>query len=130
MNTFTTPLPSNRQFQSAVGEKLIPATLASIREILAMLAAVSVATVIVMLSVWVAGMEVTAILSASAWGVGLIFLGLAIDNREPKAILQLLTGISLLVLAWLQNTVSPDYTIVSGVIVATWAAVATFKQLR
>jgi hypothetical protein len=75
-------------------------------------------------------MEVTAILSASAWGVGLIFLGLAIDNREPKAILQLLTGISLLVLAWLQNTVSPDYTIFSGVIVASWAAVATFKQLR
>ena len=130
MSTFTTPLASKRQFQSTVGQKLIPATVASIREILAMLGAVITATTIVMLSVWVAGMEVTAILSASAWGVGLIFLGLAVDNREPKALLQLLTGISLLVLAWLQSTVSPDFTVVSGVIVATWVAVATFKQLR
>jgi len=130
MRTFTTPLQSDRQIRSAIGQKLIPATVASFREILAMLGAVIAGSAIVMLSVWVAGMEVTAILSASAWGTGLVFLGLAVDNREPRALLQLLTGASLLVLAWLQNTVSADFTIVSGVIIATWAAVATFEQLR
>ena len=102
----------------------------SIREFLALLSAVTSAAAIVLLSVWVAGMEMTAILSASTWGVGFIFLGVAVDNREPTAFFQLATGIALLALAWLQNAVSPDFTIVSGVLVAAWVAVSLFKRLR
>jgi hypothetical protein len=130
MSTYTAPIQENRRFQTSSVQERIPAMAISIREILALLSAVTVATAIVMLSVWVAGMEVTAILGASTWGVGFIFLGLAVDNREPTALLQLGTGVALLVLAWLQNTVSPDYTIVSGVVLATWLAVAVFRRLR
>jgi len=130
MKTLTAAMQHNRQLQTSVGQKLIPAMNASIREALAVLSAVVAASAVVMLSVWVAGLEISNILGASTWGLGFIFLGLAIDNSEPTAFLHLLTGVALLVLAWLQNTVSPDYNIVSGVLVALWVAVAVFRWLR
>ena len=131
MKTLTVPIRQDRQLQTTTGLPTFPAMNVSIREILALLSAVISAAAIVLLSVWVAGMEVTAILSASTMGIGFIFLGLAVDSREPTAFfLQLATGIALLALAWLQNAVSPDFTIVSGVLVAAWVAVSLFKRLR
>ena len=100
-----------------------------IQTILASLGALTTATAIVLLSVWMAGVEISNMVDASTWGLGLIFLGLAVDNRKPTAIFQVATGMALLVLAWLQHTVSPDFTIVSGVLVATWVAVRVFRQL-
>ena len=130
MKTLTAPIRQDRQLQTTTGLQIFPAMNVSVREILALLSAVSSAAAIILLSVWVAGMEVTAILSAGTWGVGFIFLGVAVDNREPTAIFQLATGVALLALAWLQNAVSPDFTIVSGVLVAAWVAVSLFKRLR
>ena len=130
MKTLTVPIRQDRQLQTTTGLPTFPAMNVSIREILALLSAVISAAAIVLLSVWVAGMEVTAILSASTWGIGFIFLGVAVDNRDPTAFFQLVTGVALLALAWLQNAVSPDFTIVSGVLVAAWVAVSLFKRLR
>jgi hypothetical protein len=130
MKTFTPLIHQGQQLKSTTEPQLIPAVAISIREMLAALGALTAATAIVLLSVWVAGMEETAILSASTWGVGFVFLGLAVDNREPTALWQLLTGVALLGLAWLQNTVSPDFTIVSGILVATWVADGLFRRLR
>ena len=130
MKTYITPVQQNRQLQTTSGHKLILVMASSIHEILAMLGAMTAATAIVMLFVWVAGMEISNILSASIWGLGFVFLGLAVDNRDPIGFLQLVTGLALLVLAWLQNTVSSDYTIVSGVLVGIWVAVALFRRLR
>lgn len=130
MKTLTAPIRQDRQVQTTTGLPTFPAMNVSIREILALLSAVISAAAIVLLSVWVAGMEVTAILSASTWGIGFIFLGVAVDNRDPTAFFQLVTGVALLALAWLQNAVSPDFTIVSGVLVAAWVAVSLFKRLR
>jgi hypothetical protein len=62
--------------------------------------------------------------------VGFVFLGIAVDKRDPGAFLLLVTGLALLVLAWLQTAVSSDYAIVSGVLVAGWVAVSIFKRLR
>ncbi len=131
MRTLTAPIRQDRQLQTTTGLPIFPAMTVSIRGVLALLSAVTSAAAIVLLSVWVAGMEVTAILSATIWGIGYIFLGLAVDSREPTAFfLQLATGVALLALAWLQNAVSPDFTIVSGVLVAAWVAVSLFKRLR
>lgn len=130
MKTFTAPIQPNRQLQTTAGAKFIPVMANSIREILALLSAVATATAIVLFSIWLSGLEFTPLLGAGIMGVGFIFFGLAIDNFSPVSLLQLGTGIALLILAWLQNTVSPDYTIVSGAIVATWVAIALFRRLR
>ena len=128
MKTLIAPLHTNRRQQTTAGQKLVPAVVASLHEILAVLGAVTAATTVVMLSIWLAGMEINNILGAAIWGVGFLFLGLALDNREPTALLQLATGVTLLIMAWLQNTVSPDFIIVSGVLVAIWVATTVFKR--
>ena len=130
MKTLTSQFNQHRELQTNTGQKFVPAVTASINEVLALFSAVSAATAIVLLSVWVAGLEMTDILGAAIWGVGFIFLGIAVDNREPGAFLQLTTGVALLVLAWLQTTVSPDFAIVPGVLVAAWVAAGLFKRLR
>ena len=84
----------------------------------------------ILLSVWGVGLETNGPVSASIWAVGFIFLGLAVDNNEPKAFLQLLTVIALLVLAWFGSYVSPEFVIVSGFLLAGWVAASLFRHLR
>ena len=68
-------------------------------------------------------------LGVSTWGIGLIFLGLAVDNHGWVALYKSATGVALLTLALLQNSVSPDFIIVADVVLAIWVAVALFKRL-
>ncbi len=130
MKTFTAQLRQNQQFETAAAEKLLPAMASSATEILASLSAASVATAIVFLSIWVAGMQMNALLGASTWVIGLIYLGLAVDNNEPNALLHLVTGTALLVLAWFGTFVSADFVIVFGLLLAMRVAVSLFKHLR
>ena len=102
----------------------------SFRETLALLGAVSAAIAIVMVSVWVTGTGMQSIFNALIWGLGLIFLAMAVDNNMSKAVLQLITGLSLLVLAGLQNMVSVDFTIAAGVVIALWIAATLFRVLK
>ena len=130
MKTLTSQMHQKREFQSAIGQKLVPAMTASINEVLALLSAIIAATAIVSLSIWVTELEMNDVLGAGIWGIGFVFLGIAVENREPRAFLQLVTGVALLILAWLQTSVSADYAIASGALVATWVAVSLFKRLR
>lgn len=111
-------------------QHIIPAVRLNMRAALALLSAATAATAIVFFSVWLAGMEINDIVGASTWGLGFIFLGLAVDNRKPVGILQLISGLALLVLAGLHSVVSADFTIGSGVLVATWLAVLIFRYVR
>lgn len=120
MKTYFKPIQQNWQLQTLAKQRLIPFMVVPIQTILVFLGALTTATAIVLLSVWMAGVEISNIIGAGTWGLGFIYLGLAVDNHKPTAIFQLATGIALLVLAWLQHTVSPDFTIVSGVLLATW----------
>ncbi len=130
MKTLNASLHQPRQVRFTPAGRFIPAIAASAHKVLALLSAITLAAAIVMLSVWVAGMEMTNILGAGIWGVGFIFFGLAVDNSDWKGILQLVTGVALIVLAWLQAHVSTDYVIVTGILVAGWAATSLFKRLR
>ncbi len=96
-------------------KSIVPVVVDSFRETLALLSAVIAAIAIVMLSVWVADMEIQNIFGAFTWGLGFVFLAMAVDSQDSPAILQALTGLSLLVLAWLHNSVSPDFIIASGI---------------
>ena len=130
MKTYTMPFQQNQRIQLSANEEILPAMTSSIKEILALLSAVSAAAAVVLLSVWVAGAEVSDLLGAGTWGVGFIFLGLAVDNREPVALLQLITGVALLILAGFGTFLSADFLIASGLLLATWVAAGLFKFLR
>jgi hypothetical protein len=130
MKAFNASLQQPRQVQIIPAGKFIPTVAATAHEIMALLSAAILAATIVAVSVWFAGIEMTDVLGAGIWGVGIIFFGLAVDGKDPKAILQVVTGVALVVLAWLQANVSADYIIVSGVLVAGWAATSLFKRLK
>jgi hypothetical protein len=129
MKTFSASIHDNLNLQSASSRGLIPAMVASMRDIIALTSAGLAAIAVITLSVWAAGLEINTLLGVSTWGLGFIFLGLAVDNSGRVALFQLVTGGAFLILALLQNSVSPDFIIVSGVILATWVAVVLFKRL-
>ena len=129
MKIVSTPIRQHRKVKSVATEKLIPVVTATVRESISLIVAVSTVALIITLSVWMAGLEISAYLGASTWGVGFIFLALAVDNRGRAALLQMLTGVVLLVLALLQNSVSPDFIIVAGVLLSVWLGVFLFKRL-
>ena len=130
MKLLSTPIQQNALPRITIGSSLTSVATIPVRAILAVLGAAVVSVAFVMFSVWVAGLETTGIVAAATWGAGFVFFALAVDNRARSAFLQLGSGATLLLLAWLQNAVSPEFTIVSGVLVAAWLAVATFRQLR
>ena len=129
MKTVNASIHQNLSLESFTTRAHLPAIVASMRNILALSSAGLAAIAIITLSVWAAGLEITMFLGVSTWGVGFIFLGLAVDNHGRAALFQLITGVVLLVLALLQNSVSPDFLIGSGLLLATWVAVVLFKHL-
>ena len=130
MRIYATPMLENEKIETTAKANIFPAMNFSVREMLALLGALTTATGIVLLSVWMVGMGIDNILGAASWGLGFIFLGLAVDNRGLLALMQVSTGVTMLSLASLQNIVSPDFTIASAVLLATWAAAVIYRQLR
>ena len=129
MKTFNESIHQDLSIRSFTTRRHLPAILASMRNVLALSGAGLTAIAIITLSVWAAGLEINMYLGVSTWGIGFIFLGLAMDSNGRTALLQLMSGVALLVLALLQNSVSPDFIIISGVLLATWVAVVLFKRL-
>lgn len=129
MKLVSTPIHQHRKLQSLASEKFIPAVTASVRETIALMVAAFAAALFITLTVWIAGLEISAYLGASTWGMGFIFLALAVDNRGRAALFQMLTGVVLLVLALLQNSISPDFIIVAGALLSVWLGVVLFKHL-
>jgi hypothetical protein len=129
MKTYTAPIPQNRNLQSVAGRNLVPFMAASMRDIVTLVGAMLMAASIITLSVWMAGMGAGAVLAAGTWGLGFVFLGLAMDEHGPVALYRAATGIALLILALLQTRVSADFVIVSAVLLAAWAGFALFKRL-
>ena len=74
-------------------------------------------------------MGISTFLGVSSWGTGFIFLGLAVDNRGPLALFQVASGVALAVFALLQNSLSPNFFLLSGVLLASWVAFAVFRRL-
>lgn len=120
----------HRGLHNPVESRVVPAMVDGFRETLALLGAVSAAITIVMISVWMTGSQLHSIYSALTWGAGFVFLAMAVDSRVSMAVLQALTGLALLILAWLQNAVSVDLSIVAGIVVALWVAAMLFRRLK
>jgi hypothetical protein len=130
MKTTTTSISQSRHFYVQPKQGHFTSVVVSTREVLATLSAVTAATAIILLSILAAGVEFTNIIAASNWALGFVFLALAVDNRNSTPVLQLLSGLTLIGLAWLQANVSSDYAIASGVLVAAWVSITLFRKLR
>jgi hypothetical protein len=129
MKTIIAATHEHQKLLSSSVKALIPAMVASVRTMLALIVAGLAAIAIITLSIWAAGLGIYPYLGALSWGLGFIFLGVAVDNRGPVAKYQMMTGIAMLVLALLQSSVSADLIIVSAILPATWLAVLLFKRL-
>ena len=129
MKTISLPVQQDQRFLTTAVKKVFKSMVTSLPAILALTVAGLVAAAIITLSVWTAGMNINVYLGAATWGLGFILLGLAVDNRGSAALYQMITGITLLVLALLQSSVSPDFIIGSGIILAAWVAMLVFNRL-
>lgn len=121
MKTLTATIRETRELEPTAGKSWLGSLAGFLHEILGLAVAVAVAAALVTLSVWLAGKPMGPLLAAGAWGLGFVFLGLAIDSRGVRGVFLGITGLALPVLALLQDRVSPDFVIISGVLLAAWA---------
>lgn len=129
MKFIHTPIQTNTELPSVSTLKLFPAMAGTLRDLMFLMSAVLTAAAIITLTVWLAGGELSVFMGASTWGLGFIFLAMAMDRRGRLALLQAISGGTFLILALLQNSVSPDFGIIAGVLVAAWLVVALYKRL-
>ena len=130
MKTFNLEIHTHKLLNTPTTHKLGPRFDVFVIEMLAVLGALAVAISVILVSIWMATLDIKPLLGAGTWAIAFIFFALAFDNRGPVALLLAITGVVLVVLAWLQSTMTMDYVIVSGVLVATWIAVAVFNQFK
>ena len=129
MKTLNAQIQTERETRSLTTGRLIPVLISNMRNIMALTYAGFAAVVVMVLSVWVTGMGISTFLGVSSWVTGFIFLGLAVDNRGPLALFQVASGVALAVFALLQNSLSPNFFLLSGVLLASWVAFAVFRRL-
>lgn len=129
MKTLNAQIQQERRTRSFTTERLIPVLASNLRHFMALMYAGLAAAVVITLSIWVMGMGINTFLGVSTWAMGFIFLAVAVDNRGPLALPQVASGVALLVFALLQNSFSPNFFLLSGVLLATWVAIAVFKRL-
>ena len=130
MKTYHLEMHKHKLLKTPVTHRWGPGINVFVIEMLAVFGALAVAISVILGSIWLATLDIKPLLGAGTWAVAFIFFALAFDKRGPAALFQAFTGVALVILAWLQNTMTADFTIVSGVLLATWVAVAVFKQFK
>jgi hypothetical protein len=130
MKTYNLEMHKHKLLNTPTTNRWGPGINVFVVEMLAILGALAVAISVILMSIWLATLDIKPLLGAGTWAVAFIFFALAFDKRGAAALLLAITGAALVVLAWLQNTMTADYVIVSGVLLATWIAVAVFKQFK
>lgn len=130
MKLLTAHFPCQLIQQENTWQIHIPAIVIPIRDVLAAASAVIVVAATIMLSMWVAEVVSVNVLAALGWVLGLVFLALAADSRASRAVLQALTALALILLAWLQFVVAPEWLMASAVLLSPWLACSVFKRLR
>jgi hypothetical protein len=130
MQTLSAVIHQERQLKIRTRQRFMPVITGSARVVLSLLSGMLSAVAIVLLFTWLSTVGINDILAACTCGVAFIFLGLAVDNRGKTAVLQAVTGLIMFILAWLQNSVSADYAVASGILLGMWVAVMLYRQLR
>jgi len=130
MKTYNLEIHKHKLLNTPATHRWGPGIDVFVIEMLAVLGALAVAISVILGSIWLATLDIKPLLGAGTWAVAFIFFALAFDKRGHVALFLAVTGGALVVLAWLQNTMTADYVIVSGVLVAIWVAIAVFRQFK
>lgn len=83
---------------------------------------------LVLLAVW-ASQHALAVVSAALALTGLAFLGAAIDARGVRATSLAVTGLLLPMLAWMAQSVAPEWSVVGVVAVIGWSLYVAMRCL-
>ena len=129
MKTISASTHQSLKLKSTASRKLGPVLSASMRNVMALTWAGVAALLLVALSVWAVGMDINTYLGASSWGLGFVFLALALDNDRKHARYQLMTGVALLTSALLQGILSPGFMMITAAILAVWLSGVVFRRL-
>ena len=121
--------PQVRRDGAAVGNALPrfrSATCLTVRTLIALVPALA----LVVSSAWLVTVTGLApFLQAAIWAAGFAFLGLAVESeRSDTALLMLMTGVALPVLAFLSSRVATELAIVAATLVAAWTMVALLRH--
>ncbi len=92
-------------------------------------AALGIAAILI-LATWASGNGMQDILAGTSWGAGLVFLALAIDSEGPGAMLQAVSGLVLMVLAWATYRVAPEFAVLAALLVSAWLLGVFFAPAR
>jgi hypothetical protein len=99
------------------------------RNVMALTWAGVAALLLIALFAWAVGLDINTYFGASSWGLGFVFLALALDNDWKHARYQLITGVALLTSALLQGILSPGFMMITAAVLAAWVAGAVFRRL-
>ena len=130
MKTVSASTLHSLKVKTLATKKLGPILIASMQNIMALTWAVVTALILITLSMWTAEMEINTYFGAGSWGLGFVFLALALDNDRKHTRYLVMSGVALLTFAFLQSVVSPGFMIVNVAILAAWVAAALFKRLN
>lgn len=133
IKTHTTQLPGllrRLPAQMNTWQIRIPAVVISVHQVVAVLSAIALLTVFIILSVWVSELGLRSQVAGMGWGASMVFLALAVDNHAGRALLQLLTALALMILAWLQYNVASEWVIVSAALLAPWLTSGLYGWLQ
>ena len=83
MNEYTTPIQQNQQFETEAEQGIIPVMVVPTHEILAVLSAITTATCIFPLSVWVSGTDISNFFTACTWGLGVALALMNLVTASP-----------------------------------------------
>lgn len=94
------------------------------------LLAVVPALALVVGAAWLANLpDLVVYLQVLAWAGGFVFLALAVEADSPyAALLHLVTGVALPLLAWLSSRIAVELIIVAAALVAAWVAAAVLRR--
>ena len=123
-NTTANTRPSTVSLQNT-GIRLESATRYLFKGAAASLAAVAT----VAAAAWVfANPQFMPYLQATLWAAGFVFLALAVEVRTRSTSALMVTGLALPAMAFLSNSLAPEWALAAAVLVAAWAAYAIIRR--
>ncbi|MFT5140838.1 MAG: hypothetical protein ACI9H8_001628 [Lysobacterales bacterium] len=96
--------------------------------VLRVLAALLPAIVVGVLTVWAISSGFVDHASAVYWGLGFIFLALAVENEGRLAKMLGGSGVILMAFAWLSSRIAPEFGVLAGFILMAWVAIPILRR--
>jgi hypothetical protein len=131
MKSHTIGLPRYEAYEKSIGLNWLSGLDVRLRQVARMILASIPAAALLIALVWAIGISGGSVyLQASAWALGFVFLGLALDSEKMGELgLHILSALALFALTWLSKSQGLELLVVAGAIPAIRLSVALFRRL-